>query len=142
MAKVKLTDEQQQAIQTYSSEIKTLEDFVTAVRRIPGAYLGPIGSGGYLNMIREIFQNSIDQVIDTTSPANYISVYYNMQTLEVVVSDNGKGLPFDAMMRILTNPHTSKNYVKQKGQYSSGRHGVTNCSAYTVMCAFYGVNCR
>lgn len=118
-----LSDIQKQAIQTYIDEIKTLEDYVTAVRKVPGMYIGPIGNLGYLNMIREIFQNSIDQVVDPTSPANYISVCYNMQTLEVTVIDTGKGLPFDAMVRILTTPHTSKNYEKKKGQYSSGRHG-------------------
>lgn len=118
-----LTEEQKKAIQSYNNEIKTLDSYVTAVRKVPGMYIGPIGNMGFLNMIREIFQNSIDQVVDPTSPATYISLYYNMQTLQVVVQDTGKGLPQESMARILTTPHTSKNYEKRKGEYSSGRHG-------------------
>ena len=76
-------------------------------------------------MIREIFQNGIDQLVDPLSPCNHVYIYYNMQTLEVTVHDNGLGLPFNDMVRMLMKQHTSKNYSKQKGEYSSGMNGVT-----------------
>lgn len=118
-----LTEEQIHAIENYGDDIKTLKDFVTAVRKRPGMYIGHVGYKGLLNMGREIFQNSIDQVLDQSSPADWFSFYYNMNTLEVRVEDNGKGLPPNDIIRILTTNHTSKNFEKKLFDYSSGLNG-------------------
>lgn len=119
-----LSKEQQKAIDNYGSEIKTLKDFVSAVRKRPGMYLGPINNRGLLNMMREIFQNCVDQILDPTSPANWFSFFYDERTLQVIVEDNGKGFPFNDIIRILTAQHTSKNFEKKLGEYSSGMNGV------------------
>ena len=118
-----LTKEQQAAIDSYSNEIETLKDTVTAIRKMPGYYCGGRGNPGYLSLIREIYQNGIDQIVDPTSPADTVKVFYNEQNLEVEISDNGKGFPFQDMVRMVTSQHTSKNYTKKKGEYSSGLHG-------------------
>lgn len=90
-------------------------------------------------MYREIYQNAIDQVIDITSPANTIKIYYNENTLETEVCDNGKGFPFDSMVRMVTAQHTSKNYTKRKGEYSSGLHGsgLKVVNALSTECHIY-----
>lgn len=123
MAKTNLTQEEIQAIENYGNRITTLKDFVTAVRKRPGMYLGPIGSAGLKNEMREVFQNSVDQILDRTSPCNWFYFFYDERTLEIVVEDNGMGIPFNDIIRILTTPHTSKNFEKKPGEYSSGLHG-------------------
>lgn len=110
-------------VDNYSNSIVTLKDFVTAVRKLPGMYCAGVGNAGFLSLIREIYQNSIDQVIDNGSPASRVYLYYNENTNEVIDEDNGLGFPFEDMERMVTKNHTSKNYNKQKGQYSSGLHG-------------------
>ena len=119
-----IDDKFKDAIDNYGDEIRTLEDFIEAVRTRPGMYIGPIGNAGFLNMIREIFQNSADQKLDKTSPCDTIWVNLDMTSLTVTIMDNGKGLPFNDIMRIITEPHTSKNFVKKPGQYSSGLNGI------------------
>lgn len=111
-------------IDAYSERITTIEDFVKAVRQMPGYHLGGIGNGGFKNMIREIVQNAIDQLTDPRSPCNLVTLKYDERSLWVEVTDNGLGIPFNDMVRIFTKEHTSKNYKKQKGEYSSGLHGV------------------
>ena len=118
-----LDDKFKANVDNYSNSIVTLKDFVTAVRKIPGMYCAGVGNAGFLSLIREIYQNSIDQVIDTKSPASHVYLYYNENTNEVIVEDNGLGFPFGDMERMVTQNHTSKNYNKQKGEYSSGLHG-------------------
>lgn len=120
---VELTAEQKAAIDNYGSEIKTLKDFVTAVRRKPGMYIGHVGVQGVINMHREIYSNSIDQILAKDSPCNWFSYYYNEQTTEVRIEDNGKSLPYDQIIRIFTANHTSKNFEKKLFDYSSGSHG-------------------
>lgn len=123
MAK-ELSQEQINAINNYSKDIKTLKDYVTAVRKMPGMYVAA-GDGGraYLSMIREIYQNSIDQIIMPESPGDWIYLYYNEITKECRVYDDGLGLPFESITKILTTPNTSGNYVKKKGVYRSSNHG-------------------
>ena len=123
LEKQKLDQSMQEAIDNYASRIQTLKDFVTAVRKRSGMYIGALSSAP-LTMIREIFQNSVDQLMDPMSPCNWISAYYDERDKRFTVIDNGLGFPFDDIIRILTTQHTSKNYEKQKGEYSSGMNGV------------------
>ena len=121
---MEITKEMQEAIDDYSNRIKTLKDFTTAVRTRPGMYIGALNGMGLKTMMREIFQNAVDQMLDPLSPGDWFSFYYDERTLEIIVEDNGSGIPINDMMRILTTQHTSKNFEKKLGEYSSGMNGV------------------
>ena len=57
MAKKKeLTVNKQKDIQILTSE-------VDAVRKLPDVYIGALGNHGFLNMFREILQNSLDEIM-------------------------------------------------------------------------------
>ena len=60
---VKMSDEMISNIKDYGNEIKTLKDFITSVRIRPGMYIGGIGDAGFINMIREVVQNSLMKLI-------------------------------------------------------------------------------
>lgn len=122
--KQKIDAQMEQNIRNYGDKIKTLESFVIAVRKRPGMYIGPIGNRGFINMIREIFQNSIDELQRNDSPCNHINILYDEGENEVIVEDNGRGLPFNDMIRICTSSHTSSNYEKEADDFTSGTNGV------------------
>lgn len=111
-------------IVNYADQIITLEDFVAAVRQNIGMYIGRKGNFGFINMVREVTQNSFDEVNKDESPATEVYVKYNEKNKEVLVADNGRGIPFGNIIRIFSEPHTGANFVKKKGEYSSGMHGV------------------
>lgn len=111
-------------IRDYSSQIKTIKNFAEAVRKTPGQYIGYIGNKGHINMIREVLQNSMDELEKEDSPCNHIWVEYYEEDRRFVCRDNGRGIPFDNMNRIFAEEHTSSNYTKKPGEFSSGRHGV------------------
>ena len=119
-----LTKEQMEAIDNYGSRIKTLKDFITSVRTRPTMYLGSLFNKGLLNAMREVFQNDCDSILDPLSPADWCSFYYDERTKEVITEDNGTGIPASDIIRVLTSQHTSKNYEKKPGEYSSGYNGV------------------
>lgn len=119
------------AINSYGDRIKTLKDFVTAVRKTPGYHIGATSSKAAKNMGREIFQNAVDQILEAASPCQGFNFFYDERTLEISVEDiGGLGIPFDQIIRVFNTPNTSKNYEKVPFQYSSGMHGsgakVTN----------------
>lgn len=130
MAKAKSTNtgqlstEMKSYVDNYSGEIKQIKEFVEAVRLRPGMYIGPLGGPGFLNMIREVFQNAMDQMVSAKSPCTMVSIMYDMRTEVVTIMDDGLGIPFNDMEKIYTKQHVSKNYVKQKGDYSSGLNGI------------------
>lgn len=137
-------DKFQQNIMNYGEEIKSIESFVDAVRKTVGQYLGYNDTRGHINMIREILQNSLDEMIKEASPCHEIWVQFNEMDLSTTIMDTGRGIPFDNIIRIFCKQHTSSNYIKKPGEYSSGRHGVgskvTNaCSKIFIIESFNGI---
>lgn len=111
-------------IRNYSNEIVSLNSFVEAVRKVPGMYIGNKGNQGFLTMIKEIFQNALDEVMRDSSPCDKVIISYDERTHTTIVEDNGRGIPFKDIIRIFTSQHTSANYNKKTGEYTSGVHGV------------------
>lgn len=119
-----LTEAQKAAIENYSKTIVAMKSDVEAIRRTYGMYIGSGKTAGMLTMIREIVQNSIDQINDETSPCDKVTITVNEETLEVSVLDNGVGIPFKDMIMIFTKNHVSHNYEKRKGVYLSSTNGI------------------
>ena len=124
MKENKLSKTQIDSIKNYANNIETIENFSAAIRKTSGMYISALGNIGWLSCIREIFSNAVDQYLKPNSPCNFIEISYNEITKECTVIDNGLGIPHDIAVRVLTAQHTSSNYTKKKGEYSSGRHGV------------------
>ena len=143
-----LSEEQIKVINNYKNEIKHIEGTINAVRAKIGMYLGSKHDQGWLNGFREIFQNSIDQVINPESPCNFVSVLFDERSYKFAIQDNGMGIPFDIIESIYTDGHTGRNLTKtRKGDYSAGTNGigakVTNAvsSYFDVMSYRYDGTC-
>ena len=120
MSKQKISQELQDSILNYGNEIETIEDFVAGVRNTPGWYIGPIGNLGFINMIREILQNSFDEIMKGKSLENIVIVSYDPVKKEVRIEDRGRGIPHQNIVRVFTEERTSSNYTKKEGEFSSG----------------------
>ena len=154
--KVKINDsglsaQQKKAIDNYSKEIKHIEGTINAVRAKVGMYLGAKNQQGWFNGFREIFQNSVDQMLDVNSPCNFISILYDQRDNHFVVQDNGMGIPgdLDLITMIFVESHVGKNLTKTKpGDYSAGTNGigakVTNAVSeyFDVMSYHYSGTCK
>lgn len=146
---VKLTAEQIKNINTYKDDITHIEGTINAIRKLPGMYIGPVGFQGTINMFREIFQNSVDQMLYDKSPCNYISVLFDERDYKFVVMDNGLGVPYEKIVQAFSDGHTSKNFKEKKpGDYSAGINGIgakaTNAlSEYFDVCSYrYDGTCK
>ena len=124
MSNNKLSKEMIENIKNYKNKIQKIENFVDAVRQMPGMYIGSKGNKGFLNMIREIYQNSSDERERDDSPCTWISVIYDERNHITTIEDNGRGIPFELIIDIFTSEHMSSNYTKNEGEFTSGLHGV------------------
>ena len=124
MIKNQLSKEQEDIVKGYAEKIKTIELFVDSVRKNPGEYLSSIGNEGWMNCIREVFQNGIDEMSRPISFCNTVWFTYYEGSHRCIVEDNGRALAPDIINRVFTREHTSTNFDKAKGEYPSGLHGV------------------
>lgn len=145
----KLTAEQMKNVDTYDKDITHIEGTINAVRARSGMYLGCKNEIGLLTMFREIFQNSVDQLLYDKSPCNFISVLFDERDYKFVVMDNGLGVPFAKLISVFTEGHTGKNLTEKKeGDYSAGLNGigakaVNAVSEYFDVCSYrYDGTCK
>lgn len=111
-------------IKNYGDKIEHIDTFVEAVRRFPGMYIGAKGNVGWKASIREIFQNAVDEIIREESPCHYVRITFNEGDQSAIIEDTGRGIPHDKIITIYASQHTSSNYTKKPGEYTSGVHGV------------------
>lgn len=127
MAKTKVTEnlnDFEESIKNYGNKIEHIDSFVEAVRRFPGMYIGAKGNTGWKACIREIFQNAVDEIIREESPCHYVKLTFDERNQSAIIEDTGRGIPHDQIITIYASQHTSSNYTKQAGEYTSGVHGV------------------
>ena len=119
-----LSKEQLDSINNYSSQIVSLKDFVAAVRKRPGMYIGYKGNFGFIRMIREVLQNAIDEMVRKDSCGTTAVVTYYEGNRQIIIEDNGRGIPFGHIIRVFSKQHTGSNYEKKLFDYTSGTNGV------------------
>src|SRR5262245_55807190 len=78
-----------------ADDIRVLEG-LEPVRLRPGMYIGGTDAHGYHHLLREILDNSIDEVIN--GHAKEISVTLDADHRGVTIADDGRGIPV-AMMK-------------------------------------------
>lgn len=117
---------EKQQVMNKQDDIKIVEDSVEAVRLIPDVYIGALGSVGFKNMVREILQNSLDEIIKGNTIDKNIIMSYDSRNHGVVVEDAGQGIPIEMLEKVFSVLHSSSNYNKKKGSgnYSGGKNGM------------------
>lgn len=111
-----------------ASKIQVLEG-LEPVRKRPGMYIGSTDAKGLHHMIREIYDNSVDECL--AGYADYFEVIINTDG-SVTVEDNGRGIPVDTMPQygksaldiIMTKLHAGGKFGGGGYKVSGGLHGV------------------
>lgn len=123
-------------IKNYANKIEHIDSFVDAVRRFPGMYIGAKGNTGWKACIREIFQNAVDEEIRKESPCHYVKLTFDERDQSAIIEDTGRGIPHGQIITIYATQHTSSNYSKKPGEYTSGVHGVGSGVAMALSKSF------
>lgn len=107
-------------------KIQIIDDPVEAVRKLPDVYIGALGNAGYLNMYREIVQNSLDEIIKGNTLDKNIIISFDERSHTCIIEDNGQGIEINMLEPVFSVLHSSSNYDKKEGsgEYSSGKNGM------------------
>src|SRR5574344_2166336 len=96
-------------------QIKVLSNEVEAVRKLPDVYIGALGNRGFLNMYREIVQNSLDEIIKGNTLDKNITISVDLKSYICIIEDNGQGIQLDMLQPVFSVLHSSSNYDKKEG---------------------------
>lgn len=101
-----------------------IDDEFKQIQQCPGMYISSRGSEGALHLFKEIVNNSIDESTNINSPCDKIEITFDEKNQHFVVADNGRGIPFEKMVEVCTEKHSSTKYDRQNNVYSAGCNGV------------------
>ena len=113
----------------YTAKDITVLEGLEPVRLRPGMYIGSTGSRGLHHLVYEVVDNSVDEAL--AGRADRIEVTLHPDN-SVTVSDNGSGIPVDAMADtglpavtvVLTKLHAGGKFGGDGYKVSGGLHGV------------------
>jgi DNA gyrase subunit B len=117
--------------QQYSADQIIELEFMEAVRRRPGMYIGNNNSHGLHHVMLEVLDNSVDECM--TGSANSITVTIEKNGA-VVVTDDGRGIPVEykkdtdmsTLTQVFLKQHAGGKFGGKNSAYSSsgGLHGI------------------
>ena len=103
-----------------------IEDDIKKIQTKTNLYIQKYGPEGAFHLVREIIQNSIDEVIDPESNGSNIYISYDMENDKLVCEDDGRGFPeTDYNLDIFcTKNQSGSKFFRDQGGSSAGEFGV------------------
>ena len=108
----------------FDDEYVHVENEYEQVQKFIGMYISYRGTKAAVHLMKEIFNNALDEAVNEHSPCDKIDVFYDEESGIITVSDNGRGIPHDILLMVCTKKHTTTKEGRKFNVESAGENGV------------------
>lgn len=109
-------------------DIRVITDDLERLRERTTMYISYKGDKGALHLCKELINNAIDEAMSPKSPCKNIQVIFNDKENRLTVSDDGRGIPFQHVIDVVSQLQSSSNFGKTKEgaevSLKAGENGV------------------
>lgn len=109
-------------------DIRVIEDDLERLRERTTVYISYKGDKGALHLCKELINNAIDEAMSPKSPCKNIQIVFNEKENRLTVSDDGRGIPFQHIIDVVTKLQSSSNFGKTKQgaevSFKAGENGI------------------
>lgn len=109
-------------------DIQVIKDDILRLRKKPTMYISYTGDKGALHLCKELINNAIDESMSPKSPCKNIQIIFNDKENRLTVSDDGRGIPFQHIVDVVSQLQSSSNFDKTKEgaevSLKAGENGV------------------
>lgn len=123
--------------------IIVIEDDLERIRAKSGMFIGYAGRRGALHLGKETVNNMIDECTNSKSPGRNIEILLDTEQNLLMVSDDGRGIPFDKLELVCTKIQSSSKMVRDGGGgASAGENGVGMTATNALSARFELISAR
>ncbi len=104
-----------------------LADEITSIRETKTMYIPGTQNDAAMHLLKEIFNNSLDEVNNANSTGKRIYVEFYQSECKFIVTDEGRGIPIDILADAVMKKHVSTKFVNlsaSRNKRLTGIHGV------------------
>lgn len=106
-------------------DFQYMESDIEKIQAKPNMYVSYTGQRGSLHLWREAVNNAIDEDSNAYSPGNLVDLFVDQTENIAIVSDNGRGFPFEHMIKACTMLQSGSKMTRSGGgKASAGENGV------------------
>lgn len=136
MAKKKIDKIVKNKVPVYDdSSIDVKEKDVDKIKERYGMYIGYSGAKATLHLIKEVLQNSIDEVEPGFGTKIIVTIKKIKSGLQIRVVDDGRGIPQGKMLELCTVLQASGKFAKGGAyKYAAGMNGNRFAVLKTLLC--------
>ena len=108
--------------------ITVITDDLERLRERTTMYISYKGEKGALHLCKELINNAIDESMSPHSPCKNIYIAFDVKENKLTVKDDGRGIPFEHVIDVVSQLQSSSNFGKTKEgaevSFKAGENGV------------------
>lgn len=109
------------------------ESDIEKIQTSTGMYIGYKGQKGALHLAKELYNNCVDELTNENTVGKNISVFFDVKTNNFIISDDGRGIPFEHLEKVCTTLQSGTKLTREGAAGSGAGQNGTGLTATNAL---------